>query len=713
MRKNIFKIFLCEVIFLLVYNFLFSYSQPSKMEAVMHYNMAMKNYKEKKFNEVARLLEEVVGYYDTEDLKSYELLIKVYKKLGEKEKLEDLVNTYKNIKKIAKLRKENKLNSLSPVDILSFGTPKQKIEICEYFLKEKDIKNIPYLINAFTDTFYNHYLGIYEVREKIANLLVEYKEDDVVPFLVKSLNSENKIIRWWCLETLSRIYNEEPKQKEILDVFIKALEDRYEKVGIVAIKTLTKWNCVQLVKEKILQMISSDNFSSELKYYFIMAIGKGEVYEAKDELLRFLETKNKLLINQTIISLTELGKKNKKFAEEIKDTFFSIAQDITKPVSTRFYAIRGLGNILKEQYDKDALRKLVYDENIWIRSAAASALGEEYSEEIMKIKEEAFKNIATQFSIDSKGSYEEARMAGLNRALKYLESIQKEDGSFPSFFPLGTTELAALCFLNQGYREDYPLVKKAIEFILKWRQKDGSFFCPLDEGGKQKPLYQTSLAVLVLIATENPEYKPLIEDAVNWIKNVQNPDGGFGYYKDSRSDVTCTRFALWALDESYKYLKIRKNDEVWVKVVEYLKEMQNSDGGFGYSKDFARFSYGSMTADGLICLLLANADKKNVEKTLDWISENYTWEDVPFDPQAKKHYEYFVWAQANALHLAKKDVIKDNQGKEHIWYDELFKKLLKEQDKEGFWRTKEEPLFTAYFIKILQLKKLKYLASEL
>jgi len=687
----------------------FCFSQL-KEEAEMHYNMAIKCYKNKNYKEAARILSEVISYYDTEDIKSWELLLKVYKKLHDKEKLEETKRAYKNIKNVIKLRKQKKLESLNPYEALLYGSIEQKISSCKIFEENKDKKAISYLIEALKDPFYNHYLGMYEVREKVADTLSKYGKE-ITDVLVENYNSTNdKTLRWWLLETIFRIYKDEKPDEKILKLFISGLNEKSKNIKIVSIKALTNWSISEPIKNNLNQLLTDVD---EVKLQTIVSIGElGIYYDTKDEILKILNEKDKLLVNQTIITLKNLAQKNKEIEKDIVDTLINIAQDKTRPVSTRYYAIKALGNILKSD-DLKKLQNLLEDENFWIKSAVASVLYHELEhmpEDAVEKRKDVLDELAIKLSLESEEVFEEARVAGINKGLKFLESIQKEDGSLPSFFPLGTTQLATICFLNQGYNDEYPFVKKAIDFMLRYRQKDGSFFCELDEMGKRKPVYQTSLAVIVLSRTKNPKYKDIIKDAINWLKEIQNPDGGFGYYKGCRSDITATKFALLALNDGYEYWGYKKTDDVFLKAAEYLKDLQNPDGGFGYTKEFKKHSYGSATADGLICLLLTGVDKKRIEKTISWIENNYTWDKNPFGEE--KHYEYFIWTQANALNLAKKDVIKDKDKKPHLWFNEISKKLLSEQQKEGFWKIKQEPIFTTYFVSVLQLKKFeKYLSS--
>jgi hypothetical protein len=156
---------------------------------------------------------------------------------------------------------------------------------------------------------------------------------------------------------------------------------------------------------------------------------------------------------------------------------------------------------------------------------------------------------------------------------------------------------------------------------------------------------------------------------------------------------------------------LEKNDEVWLQALNYLKEEQNEDGGFGYIKGEYK-SYGSMTAAGLIGLRLCGAKltDKAVKDTLRWISNHYTWDENPHGPQ--KRLFYYIRALAKALHLCGLKTITDKDGKTHDWYQEVVRKLVQEQEEDGFWVMDSECLFTTYMLDVLQLKMLDENISE-
>jgi hypothetical protein len=134
------------------------------------------------------------------------------------------------------------------------------------------------------------------------------------------------------------------------------------------------------------------------------------------------------------------------------------------------------------------------------------------------------------------------------RGLNWLRAHQNPNGSwgYGSLDPRGgsipphdnvtpgdvaLTGLCALAFLNHGVPETDPAVANAIGYLLANVRADGA----ITNG--DYPTYQTSIAILPLIATGNPAYNTVISNARDFLRNIQNTTipntdpafGGWGY----------------------------------------------------------------------------------------------------------------------------------------------------------------------------------------
>ncbi len=77
---------------------------------------------------------------------------------------------------------------------------------------------------------------------------------------------------------------------------------------------------------------------------------------------------------------------------------------------------------------------------------------------------------------------------------------------------------------NHGYTLEHPAVKKAIKFLIKEQEPDGSWF------GRWgcNYIYGTFLVLRGLQAIGVDNHEPYVQQAAEWIRSVQNPDGGWG-----------------------------------------------------------------------------------------------------------------------------------------------------------------------------------------
>jgi len=137
--------------------------------------------------------------------------------------------------------------------------------------------------------------------------------------------------------------------------------------------------------------------------------------------------------------------------------------------------------------------------------------------------------------------------AAIAHGLRWLRAHQNPNGSwgYASLDPrpgnpphdnvtpgdVALTGLCALAFLNHGITESDPAVANAIKYLLANVRPDGA----ITNG--DYPTYQTSIAILPLIATGNPAYTAVIQNARNFLRGIQNTSiptsdpayGGWGY----------------------------------------------------------------------------------------------------------------------------------------------------------------------------------------
>jgi squalene-hopene/tetraprenyl-beta-curcumene cyclase len=295
----------------------------------------------------------------------------------------------------------------------------------------------------------------------------------------------------------------------------------------------------------------------------------------------------------------------------------------------------------------------------------------------------------------------------IQRGLAWLRTTQYSDGSWQGI--VGVTALCVLGFLNAGYDESDPTVQKAIAYLLS-RNHGGPIYT--DAWGLTRATYETSLAILALVATYNDAHRPTIDNARTWLVNSQWDEscswggvskdhwyyGGFGYGYGVRPDLSNTQFALLALDAA----GLPKDDPTWVKAQVFLHRCQRVnfpitlniegssytvqpgnyaghdggyDGGFVYTVDNpypygGSHALGSMTGAGIWGLLLSGVSKTDprVTSAINWAIEHYTWETNVGAYGYRRYYYYLSMAKALTMYGEK--IIGG-----HDWYQELYNKI--------------------------------------
>jgi len=162
--------------------------------------------------------------------------------------------------------------------------------------------------------------------------------------------------------------------------------------------------------------------------------------------------------------------------------------------------------------------------------------------------------------------HQEAINQAIDDGLAWLADNQHPDGSWDAAggYHVAGAAFGAMAFMAQGYKEDdpdpskvlyngRPVVADAIGFIVSHQMPDGSF--------GDRANYETSLAVMALQMTGNPDYADEIAAACDWLdqnqwdesppSQVEGPDdlnlGGFGYGWDSGCDLSNSQFSVVAL----------------------------------------------------------------------------------------------------------------------------------------------------------------------
>ncbi len=326
----------------------------------------------------------------------------------------------------------------------------------------------------------------------------------------------------------------------------------------------------------------------------------------------------------------------------------------------------------------------------------------------------------------------------IRRGIEYLKVHQEEDNEFsrglldpkPAFTAL---VVDAVVKSPDAYRYDNSeFIRKACDAIVSHQQDDGGIYTPAFGLGN----YCTSISIMALKTADAKRFAKVIERGVAYIRKSQLPDeasrqgGGFGYgSKGGNADLSNTLQSLEALRQA----GLPEDDPAIVQARKFITRCQNNsetnpekwatnDGGFIYRPGKSKAgeltkkdgttgykSYGLMSYAGLMSLLHAYVAKQDqrVQAALQWVRENYTFDENVNLGAAGLYYYYLVMSKALAAYGERYVVTPD--GKRHDWARDLSAKIVQLQRKDGSWKNSESAqwlesdtvLVTAYMVRAL------------
>ena len=245
--------------------------------------------------------------------------------------------------------------------------------------------------------------------------------------------------------------------------------------------------------------------------------------------------------------------------------------------------------------------------------------------------------------------------ASIERGMAWLAQHQAPDGSYGSlshYGPhVGITGLAGMAFMSDGNmpgRGRYgEAVDRCLAFLLTQSSESGLLAAETSHG----PMYGHGFATLFLAEvygmTNRPDVREALRRAVRLIVNTQNSEGGWRYQpvrNDADLSVTvCQVMALRAARNAGLYV----DKTVIDNAIEYVKASQNPDGGFRYMLNSGGSAF-ARSAAGVAALQYAGAyGSDEINRGLEYL--------VRFTPpqeQTVGHYFYGHYYAAQAMFLA-------------------------------------------------------------
>ncbi|MCC6323095.1 MAG: terpene cyclase/mutase family protein [Phycisphaerales bacterium] len=277
------------------------------------------------------------------------------------------------------------------------------------------------------------------------------------------------------------------------------------------------------------------------------------------------------------------------------------------------------------------------------------------------------------------------------RGIEFLCKEQQPDGSFGSgryAKNVAVTSLACLALLADGHTpsrgERSKNVLKGLEFILASSTETGLIAADSSNG----PMYGHGFATLFLgevygmtqgggeTRLAERTHEALVK-AIRLIERSQNNEGGWRYNPvPFDADVSVTICQVMAL-RSARNAGIEVPKETIDKAVEYVKQCQNSDGGFRYQLT-SGFSAWPRSAAGVATLFYAGIYKDEaIDKGTKYLV-NSAMPGGAGNINTAAHYFYGHYYSVQAMYLAG----GDSWAK---WWPAVRAELLRNQRRDGAW----------------------------
>jgi hypothetical protein len=304
-----------------------------------------------------------------------------------------------------------------------------------------------------------------------------------------------------------------------------------------------------------------------------------------------------------------------------------------------------------------------------------------------------------------------AAAAASNKAMAYLASTQREDGSWPGSFG-STTGIVASCTLAllsgghvPGSGEHGASTAKATQYLISCAQPNGLIY---KQGMQGAPMYHHGLATLALAEiwgmTQDLRVRDTVKRAVELIVATQNRKGGWRYQpRVSDDDLSVTVMMLMAL-RAAKDGGILVPKETIDLGIEYVKSCHSSkesgkEGGFSYTPGNGKSGF-ALTGAGVLSLQVAgNYRAKEVMEGVDYLVSH---EPVGKEPAEKEHYYYGQYYAAMGIYQAQS---AGEWGRKawNQWYPAITKSLISTQQADGRWSSGYDQDPTAMAVLVLNI----------
>ncbi|MBT3199359.1 MAG: terpene cyclase/mutase family protein [Phycisphaerales bacterium] len=317
----------------------------------------------------------------------------------------------------------------------------------------------------------------------------------------------------------------------------------------------------------------------------------------------------------------------------------------------------------------------------------------------------------------------------IDGGVKYLLTQKDAKGGWSmeqgSNRPAITAMVLKVLLQHPDYNSSTPVVKKGFAQLMTYRKTDGGFYEPT----VGLPNYTTSIAIMAMVAANDPKFKPDIDKAVKFLRTQQirpgdtTPkgdkvkkdegfDGGVSYGKHGRPDGSNQQMWIQAMSDA----GVKADDPDMKRASAFMLRLQNrkesnkadyiqegpNDNGYIYALGESKAgpwrngrglrSYGSLTYAGFKSMLHAGMahDDPRVQGAFKWIQRYWRLDSNPNLPKLQSQQGLFYYYQvfAKSLRMWGQNEIEDTKGVKHNWRHELIDALARRVAKDGSWINK-------------------------
>ncbi len=282
----------------------------------------------------------------------------------------------------------------------------------------------------------------------------------------------------------------------------------------------------------------------------------------------------------------------------------------------------------------------------------------------------------------------EGQRRAVEKGLAWLASRQTASGSFGSAGgeggqPAAITALSTLAFMQGGNlpgRGRYGTnVRKGVDYLLSVTSGSGLIAGPSASSVMYGHGFSTLCLAEVYGMKGDDTVKEKLQRAVRLIVNAQNTEGGWRYdpTPPPQADISVTICQIMAL-RAARDAGITIDKTVIDKALGYVKSCQNPDGGFSYMANPRSQSAFPRSAAGVAAMFYAGIyEGEDIQRGLSFLKQYIGARAA--GPEGESHFFYGNYYCVQAMFLAG----GDNWGS---FYPSIRDQLIQRQDGTGAWQ---------------------------